>query len=173
MTTYAPTISLQEIEHLDRARQTLTLSDNRKLAFNLYGVEDGKPMFYFHGGPSSRLEGALLHHTAIERGYRVICPDRPGHGYSDMKVGYQIVDLAKDVQELAQYLKLDRFGVMGTSGGGPPVIACAYALPISWILPCSAAGLRQSTVTQRPQKNSVPPTVSWPVLENVGRAGCL
>ena len=46
--------------------------------------------------------------TAIQRNYRIICPDRPGHGYSDPKPGYEIVDLADDVLELAAHLGLDR-----------------------------------------------------------------
>lgn len=134
-------ISPQEIEYLDRKFQTMTLSDRRRIGFNQYGAMDGKPMIYFHGGPSSRLEGALLHITAQERGYRVICPDRPGHGYSDIKPAYRIVDLAEDVKELAQYLELNRFGVMGVSSGGPLAVACAYALPekLDFALACGGA----------------------------------
>ena len=74
------------------------------------------------------MEGSLLHHTAIKRNYRIICLDRPGHGLSDPNPGYKILDLADDALELADHLELDRFGVMGTSGGGPPVIACAYRI---------------------------------------------
>jgi len=128
MTPNATVLSLAEINDLDRSTRSITLKDQRELAFNIFGADGGKPVFYFHGGPSSRLEGSLLHHTAIQRNYRVICPDRPGHGLSDPKPGYKIVDLADDVLELAAHLDLDRFGVMGTSGGGPPVIACAYRI---------------------------------------------
>ncbi|MCB2180222.1 alpha/beta hydrolase [bacterium] len=133
-------ITLQEIEYLDRTFQAFTLSDRRRIGFNQYGAMNGKPIFYFHGGPSSRLEGALLHQTAKERGYRLICPDRPGHGYSDINAGFRIIDLAKDVGELAQFLNLDRFGVMGTSSGGPAVIACAYALADRLDFAVSCAG---------------------------------
>ncbi|MBN2045497.1 MAG: alpha/beta hydrolase [Anaerolineales bacterium] len=141
MTAVFPTLTVQEIEYLDRTFQSLTLSDGRRLGFSQFGAPDGKPIFYFHGGPSSRLEGALLHHIAQQRGYQVICPDRPGHGYSDVKPGYQIVDLADDVRELAQHLNLNSFGVMGTSSGGPPVIACAYSLAdqLEFALACGSA----------------------------------
>jgi len=128
MTPNANLPSLAEIQDLDRSTQTITLKDQRKLSFNIFGAEGGKPVFYFHGGPSSRLEGSMARQTALQRNYRIICPDRPGHGLSDPKPGYEIVDLADDVLELAAHLGLDRFGVMGTSGGGPPVIACAYRL---------------------------------------------
>jgi len=40
----------------------------------------------------------------------------------------EAMELDDDVLELAAHLGLDRFGAMGTSGGGPPVIACAYRL---------------------------------------------
>ena len=128
MTPNANLPSLAEIHDLDSSTQTITLKDQRKLSFNIFGAEGGKPVFYFHGGPSSRLEGSMAHQTAIQRNYRIICLDRPGHGLSDPKPGYKIVDLADDVLELAAHLDLDRFGVMGTSGGGPPVIACAYRI---------------------------------------------
>ena len=128
MTSNANIPSLSEIHDLDRTTQIITLKDQRKLSFNIFGADGGAPVFYFHGGPSSRMEGSMLHQIAIQRNYRIICPDRPGHGHSDPKPGYEIVDLADDVLELAAHLGLDRFGVMGTSGGGPPVIACAYRL---------------------------------------------
>jgi len=120
--------TIEKINKLDQYRKNFTLSDGRNLSYTIYGTEDGRPTFYFHGGPSSRLEGALLHSPSKERGYMLICIDRPGHGYSDMKPGYLIKDLAEDVRELADHMGIDQFGVMGTSGGGPPVIACAYAL---------------------------------------------
>lgn len=128
MTPNTPLPSLAQIQELDRSTRTITLPDQREMSFNIYGAEGGRPVFYFHGGPGSRLEGSLFHQAAIERNYQVICLDRPGHGHSDPKPGYQILELADDVQELADHLVLDRFGVMGLSGGGPPVFACAYRL---------------------------------------------
>jgi pimeloyl-ACP methyl ester carboxylesterase len=128
MTNKVNILSIPEIKDLDQNTQSITLNDQRKLSFNIYGAENGKPIIYFHGGPSSRLEGALSHEIAIERNYQIICPDRPGHGHSDPKPGYKILDLADDVLELADHLGLDHFGVMGVSGGGPPVISCAYRL---------------------------------------------
>ena len=40
----------------DRFSQTLTLSDGRTLGFAEWGDPDGKPVFYFYGSSSSRLE---------------------------------------------------------------------------------------------------------------------
>ena len=41
---------------MSKVNQHVTLSDRRKLGYNEYGPADGKPLFYFHGTPSSRIE---------------------------------------------------------------------------------------------------------------------
>ena len=57
-----------------------TRPDGGTLAWDEYGDPQGRPVFYFHGWPSSRLQGSLLHGPALRHGLRVICPDRPGVG---------------------------------------------------------------------------------------------
>ena len=37
----------------------IQLSDGRMLAFSDYGIPDGKPIFYCHGFPASRLEAQV------------------------------------------------------------------------------------------------------------------
>jgi len=44
----------------DRLNQTVVLQDGRSLGFAEYGDPDGKPVFYFHGHPSSRLDWPLF-----------------------------------------------------------------------------------------------------------------
>jgi pimeloyl-ACP methyl ester carboxylesterase len=39
------------------------------------------------------------------------------------------LDWADDVAELADALDVDRFAVVGVSGGGPGALACAWAMP--------------------------------------------
>lgn len=34
---------------------TITLKDGRRLSYAQYGDPEGKPLFFFHGWPSSRL----------------------------------------------------------------------------------------------------------------------
>ncbi len=77
--------SLAEIHDLDRSTQTITLKDQRELSFNVFGADGGKPVFYFHGGPSSRLEGSLHHQTAIQRNYQIIC-QRKHSGYPNSRL---------------------------------------------------------------------------------------
>lgn len=60
---------------------------------------------------------------------RLIAPDRPGFGLSSFQPGRQLLDWPADVLELAGALDLDRFAVLGVSGGGPFAAACALKIP--------------------------------------------
>jgi len=108
---------------------TIRLHDGRALGYAEYGDPAGKPVFFFHGFPGSRLEAAMGHDAAVKHGARLISIDRPGYGLSDFKSGRTFLDWPGDVTELAAALGIDRFGVAGVSGGGPYVAACAYAIP--------------------------------------------
>lgn len=109
--------------------QQISLPDGRALAYTEYGDESGQPLFFFHGGNDSRLEGAILDETARQLGVRVIAPDRPGYGHSTFQPGRTFLDWPTDVAALADALSLARFSVAGHSGGGPHALAAAYALP--------------------------------------------
>lgn len=61
-------------------------------------------------------------------GIRLITFDRPGYGRSDRYSGRLVADIAADVREIADFLELERFGVLGRSGGGPHALACAALL---------------------------------------------
>jgi hypothetical protein len=50
-----------------RAPQTYQLSDGRMLGYAEYGAPQGKPLFYFHGWPSSRIEFAGLNSEVLPR----------------------------------------------------------------------------------------------------------
>lgn len=104
------------------------LKDGRSLCFCEYGDAKGKPIFYFHGWPASRLSGAETDLAAKKLKVRVISPDRPGFGLSTYKENRTLIDWTNDVTELADYLKIKKFAVMGVSGGGPYAAACAYKL---------------------------------------------
>jgi pimeloyl-ACP methyl ester carboxylesterase len=101
----------------------------RRLAYAQYGDPQGRPLFYFHGWPSSRLPGELFDGIGRKRGVRIIAPDRPGIGRSDAQPGRTLLDWPPLLAELADGLGLEKFHVMGVSGGGPYVLATAHALP--------------------------------------------
>ena len=117
-----------------------TLKDGRILAYAEFGKPDGVPVFYAHGGPGSRLEGALFHAKALERGYRFIATDRPGMGESTFLENRKLLDYPKDLEELADALNIGKFGVMGWSGGGAHTTVCAHALPERLLFNITCAG---------------------------------
>ncbi|KAA6186216.1 alpha/beta hydrolase [Thiohalocapsa marina] len=107
----------------------LTLADGRRLAFSEFGAPDGQAVLYCHGFPSSRHEARLLHDQALRAGARIIAADRPGYGRSDPQPGRCILDWADDLTRLADHLQLDRFALLGVSGGGPYALAGAARAP--------------------------------------------
>jgi pimeloyl-ACP methyl ester carboxylesterase len=107
---------------------SVTLSDGRKLAYAEWGEAAGAPVMLFHGTPGSRLLCPGQEETAAG-GVRLIVPDRPGYGASDRQAGRHLTEWPGDVAALADHLGLERFAVLGWSGGGPHALACAHAVP--------------------------------------------
>ena len=105
-------------------RHLCRLPDDRDLAFMEWGDPDGFPVFYFHGTPSSRLEGAFADHAARQNGFRLIATDRPGYGGSSFQKNRRFTDWPDDICALADDLGVDTFGVAGHSGAGPHLFAC-------------------------------------------------
>ncbi|MBK5929533.1 hypothetical protein CCR82_03030 [Halochromatium salexigens] len=105
-----------------------TTASGRRIAFSQLGAADGQPLIYAHGFPSSRREAWLLRDAARAVGARVISLDRPGYGDSDPDPKRRITDWPDDVLCVADALGLERFGLIGVSGGGPYVLACAWRL---------------------------------------------
>ncbi|MBP9690928.1 alpha/beta hydrolase [Candidatus Woesebacteria bacterium] len=108
---------------------TFKLKDGRKLGYAQYGDPKGKPLFFFHGWPSTRLHGLRVDKAAQKLGIRVISTDRPGMGLSDFQRDRTLLDFPDDIVELADHLQISTFSVMGVSGGGPYAAVCAYRIP--------------------------------------------
>lgn len=102
--------------------QVISLPDGRQLGYSIIGR--GKPVVYFHGTASSRLEVFLLKELANTEKLQIIGIDRPGYGLSTFKARKNLQDFNDDVNFLTQHLGIERFGVLGWSGGG--AFALAY-----------------------------------------------
>lgn len=109
--------------------QTVRLADGRQLAYACFGAPAGAPVLHFHGGLSSRWEGALYDEAARAAGLRLISVDRPGIGDSSPQPGRTVPAFAADVAALLAHLGLDHASVLGVSGGATYALACARALP--------------------------------------------
>ncbi|MDI3283460.1 alpha/beta hydrolase [Polyangium sp. 15x6] len=107
---------------------TMTLPDGRRLAWYEYGEPAGRPCVYMPGSPLSGVTGLLYDEVARAQGIRLICPDRPGLGKSDFKPDRVLVDWASDVGALVNHLGVDRFAIVGESGGGPHALSVAHGL---------------------------------------------
>jgi pimeloyl-ACP methyl ester carboxylesterase len=109
--------------------KTIRLPDGRHLGYAEYGDPDGRPLLYFHGTLGSRLEPSHLDPLFRDLGVRVVAPERPGYGLSDVHPKPTLLGWVPDVEVLADRLHLERFALMGLSGGGPYAAATAYTLP--------------------------------------------
>jgi pimeloyl-ACP methyl ester carboxylesterase len=121
-------LSQSEIEELERKVQFFNTGEGTRLAFHEYGDPDGRPVFFYHG-TGSHVHGMLLHKPGQLHGFRIIAPDRPGVAQSDFRNGWTILEYAHDMAKLADHLKIDKFGAIGISGGGPTLLASAFAIP--------------------------------------------
>jgi pimeloyl-ACP methyl ester carboxylesterase len=124
---------------VSRTKNILSLSDGRNLAYAEYGDPHGKPVFFFHGIPGSRLFHPPDEVTA-RLGVRLITTDRPGSGFSTYQPGRRISDWPGDLVQLADQLGIGKFYTAGHSGGGPYALVCAHALPERVIAAASLSG---------------------------------
>ena len=103
-------------------------SDGRVVAFLDGGDSSGYPVIGLHGTPGCRLSRWPDDSLYAGAGVRYITTDRAGYGRSSRHRGRAVADEAADVEAVADALGLDRFSVVGGSGGGPHALACAARL---------------------------------------------
>ncbi|MEU6534397.1 alpha/beta hydrolase [Streptomyces sp. NPDC047000] len=104
-------------------------ADGRRLRVECSGDPGGRPVFLLHGTPGSRVGPRPRPMYLYQRGVLLISYDRPGYGGSDRLPGRRVVDVVQDVAAVADALGVDRFAVVGRSGGAPHALACAARLP--------------------------------------------
>ncbi len=105
-------------------------SDGRAVQYTILGSPDlQRVLFYSHGFPASRIEAVLADRAAREEGITVIALDRPGFGSSEWYPGRRFEDWASDLVLIADQLGVQRFSILGVSGGTPSAVAAAASLP--------------------------------------------
>jgi pimeloyl-ACP methyl ester carboxylesterase len=104
-------------------------SNGERIAFSEYGDPSGAPVIFCHGWPSSRIMAQFIHDAARDLKVRIVSPDRPGIADSTFVLNRKVLDWPPLVSELADFLSLERFRVLGISGGAPYAYALAWALP--------------------------------------------
>lgn len=106
----------------------LTLADGRTL--HVYDTGGGPhAVVWHHGTPNTGLPPEPLFAASDRLGIRWVSYDRPGYGGSTPAPGRDVASAATDTAAVADALGLDRFAVMGHSGGGSHALACGALLP--------------------------------------------
>jgi pimeloyl-ACP methyl ester carboxylesterase len=158
------------------------LPDGRDLGWLEVGPPDGEPVFAFHGTTGSRWHFTVDDGPVAAAGVRLIVPDRPGYGLSSFQTGRRLRDWPDDVAFLADHLGLRDFSVMGVSGGGPHVAACARFLParvraaaiVSGVAPLADPGVQEGMTPTNQWATALArraPLVLWPMFWGMGAIG--
>ena len=106
---------------------TTRLADGRTVSYAEYGDPEGVPLIYFHGWPSSRIQGKICHEGALEHGWRVFCMDRPGIGKTTPQENRTLAEWPAMFTGFIDALGLSKVAIFGVSGGAPYVYATAHS----------------------------------------------
>lgn len=117
--------------------------DGRRLGWSEWGPTTGRPVLLLHGMPgSSHLCPDVT--ATHELDVRLIAPDRPGYGRSDVHPGRRLMDDAADTAFLLDQLDVAAAAVIGWSGGSAFAVAMAGGFPervtrVSLVAPLASA----------------------------------
>lgn len=115
--------------------------DGRRIAAEVSGPMDGRPMLFFHGTPGCRLGPKPDAAWLAGKGVHLYCYDRPGFGFSSPRPGHKVVDAAEDFIALIDAFGLDDgVSIVARSGGVGHALACAerwpqYVLSLALLVP--------------------------------------
>ncbi|WP_026919604.1 alpha/beta fold hydrolase [Gordonia shandongensis] len=102
----------------------------RRIGFSEFGAPEGPAVVWLHGTPGARRQiPTEAREYAEARGFRLIGLDRPGVGSSTEHQYASIADFTVDFRTVLDTLGIDRFSVIGLSGGGPYALAVSHFLP--------------------------------------------
>jgi pimeloyl-ACP methyl ester carboxylesterase len=111
------------------APELVKLPDGRQIEFTRYGAPTGPTAIFFHGFLGSYHQASFAHEAALHHGLSIVAPNRPFVGSSSPSQRRAIADHVPDVEALVNALGIERFSVMGVSGGAPYALACLAKLP--------------------------------------------
>ena len=108
---------------------TVRLADGRRIGYAEYGDPQGASVLAIHGTPGSRFMFALTDKAAREQGLahlRARAPRLRPFRFSPQ--GRRLAQAADDLRRFADALGLERFALIGVSGGGPYAVAAAASM---------------------------------------------
>ncbi|BBX82775.1 alpha/beta fold hydrolase [Mycolicibacterium aubagnense] len=108
----------------------IAVGEDRQIGFAEFGNPQGRAVFWLHGTPGARRQIPTEARTfAARRNIRLIGIDRPGIGSSTPYQYENVLGFTDDLRTIADTLGINRFAVIGLSGGGPYTLATAAAMP--------------------------------------------
>ena len=127
----------------------VALPDGRTLHAYDTGGDATLVVVWHHGTPNIGTPPEPLFAEANRHGVRWLSYDRPGYGGSSPSPGRDVASAAELTAAVADTAGVDRFAVMGHSGGTNHALACAALLPdrtlavvgVSGLAPYGADGL--------------------------------
>ncbi len=116
-----------------------------KIRINYKITGKGEDILILHGWGSSSDSWIDVQNNLIKKGYRVICPDLPGFGKSDIPLHpWSISDYLHFVLNFSHSLGLKKFYLLGHSLGGRIAVKVAAKYPekIIRLILCNPAGIK-------------------------------
>jgi pimeloyl-ACP methyl ester carboxylesterase len=108
----------------------IAVGEDRQISFAEFGNPQGRAVFWLHGTPGARRQIPTEARTfAARKNIRLIGIDRPGIGSSTPYQYENVLGFTDDLRTIADTLGINRFAVIGLSGGGPYTLATAAAIP--------------------------------------------
>jgi len=125
-----------------------------KTNYQIFG--EGKPFLILHGWGSNSDRWAVVAELISKQGFKVIVPDLPGFGKSDMlETPWNMNNYIKWLEEFVNQSNIGEFYLMGHSFGG--ALACKltikYPQKVRKLFLVAAASVRKKTVKKSAFKN--------------------
>lgn len=107
--------------------QRIGLPNGRQVGICEIGDPLGELVVFIGGYPGTRWMAHLFNGRSLA-GVHLVGIDRPGMGLSTFQPGWTIAGFSQDIAVVADALQVERFSVLGWSGGTPYAAACAIQL---------------------------------------------
>lgn len=104
-------------------------ANSSRVSFTRRGIRNGHPVVFLHGWPSSNREQFASDDLLAKLKLDWFSPNRPGYGESAWQPEHNLLDWPARLAQWASEQHLERFHLVGYSGGGPFAMACAHKIP--------------------------------------------
>lgn len=102
----------------------------RRIGFAEFGSATGRAIVWLHGTPGARRQiPTEARAYAAANSLRLLSIDRPGIGSSTPHRYGSLAEFPADLAALLEALGIDKFAIIGLSGGGPYALAAAHEMP--------------------------------------------